>query len=107
MDFLTRRVFSVDAGVVMKIALYQRDTYQIVHVVNEWIEASTDYIRLTEAVDVEFAPLPYEILIPQKLAALDEAEKELTAKHLTALDAIKSRRKDLLALAPPKAVEAA
>lgn len=91
----------------MKIALYKRNDYTIVNEARDWLETSGDYIRLTEIVDIELPLLPPEVLVPKQLAALDAAEAELTAKHMEALSSIQSRRKDLLALSPPKAVEAA
>lgn len=90
----------------MKIAKYSMNATSYVHIMeaDDWRENDSGYIRLSEIVDVEFPPLAPEVVIPQKLAALDEAEKELTAKHLQALEVIQSRRKDLLSLAPPKVV---
>lgn len=88
----------------MKIALYKRHDYTIVQEVRDWLETDTDYVRLTEVVDVEFPALPAEVLIPKQLAQLDAAEAELISKHLEALSSLQSRRKDLLSLAPPKAV---
>lgn len=90
----------------MRIAKYSINAANYVHIMecDDWRENDSGYIRLSEIVDVEFPPLAAEIVVPQKLAALDEAEKELIAKHVTALEFIQSRRKDLLSLAPPKAV---
>lgn len=88
----------------MKIALYKRNEYTLVNKANDWLENDADYIRLSEIVDIEFPLLTPEVLVPRQLEILAKAEAELVTKHLEALASLQSRRKDLLALSPPKAV---
>ena len=91
----------------MRIALYKRNDYILVNEAKDWLETDPDYIRITEIVDIELPTLPAEVLIPKELAQLDVMEKALTDKHLKSLEAIQTKRKDLLALAPPELVEKA
>lgn len=92
----------------MKIAMYKAFGIETIWETTEYRERDdSPYIRTSNIVEVQFEPLPLEVTVPRELAQLEEMEKALIAKHLTELGTIQSRRKDLLSLAPPKAVEAA
>lgn len=84
----------------MKIAAYKAYGAEnaSLYEATDWREGSSDYIRMTEIVEVDIPPLPPEATVPLELAVIDAEEKHLLAKHLTALNELNTRRANLLAL---------
>ena len=89
----------------MKIALYRMGShYEIPCEVAEWREKDSNYLRMTEPVEVEFRRRNPEEIVPAQLAILDTEREELVAKFTAALKAIDDRRAELLALSAPESV---
>src|SRR6185437_13081041 len=58
----------------------------------------TGYVRLTEWVTIDFPPRASEEVVPEQLAVLDLAEKELRLKFETKLHELAEQRAKLLCL---------
>lgn len=85
----------------MKIALYKSpEPYpcEIILVADEWQEKHSENVRVSEIVEVEFARLPPEVIVPAELRRLDAAEAELRNKFNEALSGLNTKRANLLAL---------
>lgn len=84
----------------MKIAMYKNVKYgsESVNEVMKWIEESSDYVRLSAIVDVEFSPLPREIVVAEEVAALNLAISQIEAKTYDATANIKARIQGLLVI---------
>lgn len=61
----------------------------------DWIK---NYTQVSEWVEVTFPVVSTEEYVRGQLKTLDEAEKETTAKYLTALERLKTKRAELLAI---------
>lgn len=64
----------------------------------ETTHAYSEYVRMSEWVEVEFAPLPPEETVPAELGIIAKAEVELRNRFQVALDDLLVRRANLLAL---------
>lgn len=86
----------------MKIAKFLRtaDGYSYESILPEDYFSTwpAEYARATAWVEVEFTPRPPTEIVPEQLAGLDAAEKELRAKFLTKLNEIAEKRAKLKAL---------
>jgi hypothetical protein len=83
----------------MKIALYKASTVtDLIFQESEYVEKSTDYIRTSEFVEVNFIPLPPEETTAKELAALDSLEQFSREQLQKQLDYIEQRRGELRAL---------
>lgn len=84
----------------MKVAMYKNVKYgsESVNEVMDWIEKSSEYVRLSAIVDVEFPPLPREVVVAEEIASLNLAVSEIEAKAYDATANIKARIQELLAL---------
>lgn len=56
------------------------------------------YVQISEFQEVTFKPLPESEIIDKQLSALDEQERVLSEKYNAALEDIKTRKAQLLAL---------
>lgn len=92
----------------MKLALFKNIEFQHSSPApcGEIFERVANYVRISEYVEIEFPPLASEEMIGQQLAALDQAESAVRLKFESALNAIKERRSELLALPHHAAVDA-
>lgn len=64
-----------------------------------------DNVRISEYIEVEFAPLQDEIVVDGYIAALDRSEREVRMEFQRKLDAIATQRANLLALTHKPAAE--
>jgi hypothetical protein len=63
------------------------------------LERLCGYVRISEFVEVEFAPLTDGSVVEKQLAALDKAESELRTKFQFALNGLEQQRQELRAIA--------
>ncbi|MDR5729669.1 MAG: hypothetical protein RB191_19815 [Terriglobia bacterium] len=67
---------------------------------------SSNKIRLSEYVDVEFPPRAAEEVVPEQIAALEVQIAEVTNKFSKAITELKARKSELLAItSQPEVVE--
>lgn len=88
----------------MKIAIYKVGKSYASDIPCEvfpWREDNSDYIRLTEIVEVDFPPRKPEEIVPAQVAILEREREELVAKFTAALKEIDDRKAELLALTAP------
>jgi hypothetical protein len=64
----------------------------------ELFDTFSDYVRLSEFVEVEFKPLQSEIVVQKQLDALDKAESQLRNKFQEALNGLNRQREELRAI---------
>lgn len=83
----------------MKIALYKiTGSGDSLFVREVDIGTAMAYVRVSEIVDVEFPPLPPEVIIPAELAALDAKEAHLREAFNVRLADLNVERANLRAL---------
>lgn len=88
----------------MKIALFRENQFGYISSWHfpDYCEESdfspSGWVRTSEWVEVDFPPLPPEVIIPAQLAALDQRKAEEVERHLRALADIADERGKLLAL---------
>lgn len=82
----------------MKIALYQSKYSLSPHVVTDWIEEAADYVRTTEAVEVEFVDLPAEVVTASRVKSIDNEITTLRADFTQALEDLIDQKQRLLAI---------
>lgn len=84
----------------MQLAIFQcgigRDSYQ--SYLGKIAEQFSDYVRISEYVDVEFPTRSKDEVIEKQLAAINAAETALRNKFQTALNSIERQRAELMAL---------
>lgn len=71
------------------------------HEVNDINEKDPDYVRVSEIVEINFVLQPDEIVVPLKLAALEERSDAIREEAERKLGLIEEQRKKLLALPSP------
>ena len=84
----------------MKLALYKGMHTTLPLQFHQFREddSTSEFVRITEVVEVDFPPLPPEVTVPAELAKIDAAEAELREKFQRALDGLTTRRANLRAL---------
>lgn len=88
----------------MKIALYKmmygegRYSTECVFIYRDGEKDSSDAVRVSEPVEVEFPPLKDEEVIAAQLNACDEKEKEIRMRFQQALDHLNDERARIQAL---------
>lgn len=78
----------------MKLAKFMDIIHGNETVTGDWAEASAHYVRISEYVDTEFPPLDQEILIGQKLDAIDRAIERY--QYSAEIDKLKERKAALM-----------
>ena len=86
----------------MKVAMFKYVEYGIETVGNEALEKSSEYVRLTEYVEVEFIQLYYKSVTTQEVAILEGVKKELKKVYLNKKSDIERKIGELLALPEPE-----
>jgi hypothetical protein len=83
-----------------KVAIYKDVKFgsELIREVSDWIEESSEYVRLSVIVEVDPAPLPREVVVAEEVAALHLAISQIEAKAYDATASIKARIQELLAL---------
>jgi hypothetical protein len=66
--------------------------------VDEWIEKSSGYIRMTEPLDVEFTRLPAEETLDAEVGALEREREKIVAEKTAAIARIDDRISKLRAI---------
>lgn len=87
----------------MKIALFESagDQYQMVG--QQWRDGSDphfgeSYVRVSEYIDVTFSPRDRGEIVSQQVAIIDETIVAVTQDFAQKLDALKTRKQELMAL---------
>ena len=63
-----------------------------------WADGHESYTRITENLEVDFTPLPRDIIVKGELKKIDAAEDKLRGAFSAALAELENRRQNLLAL---------
>ena len=82
----------------MKIALYQSKYCLGAHIVSDWIEGADDYVRTTEAIEVEFVDIPAEVVTAGRVKAIDSEITTLRAEFQKTLEDLMDQKQRLLAI---------
>ena len=72
--------------------------YRSVDEVTESSDKSTQKVRITDVIEVEFQELPSEVLVSAAVAAVANQIKDLRVKHVADIKRLEDRRNELLAL---------
>ena len=77
----------------MRIALYKdiEHGYQNVHEVTDYMDKLSDYIRLTEIIEVDFKLLPYGEAEKKEIAIIDQAINKVQADSAIKINALNQR----------------
>jgi hypothetical protein len=81
----------------MKIALFHT-SHGIEHPCEEIMEKCSNYVRVSEYVDVDFPPLPKDEVVGKILTSLDKEATDVRAECERKLKTIQQRRAELLQL---------
>lgn len=84
----------------IKVARYKYVQFgtESVNEVKDWIENGSDYVRISEIVEVDFQSLAHDVVVAQEVASLEKSIAEIEAKAYDATANIKARIQELLAL---------
>lgn len=83
----------------MKIALFKNvEPYSSEFVAQEYMEGVSRYTRVSEYVDIEFAPLAHEEIVNKQIAILEKMKKEVYVSAQDKIYEIDQRISELLAL---------
>ena len=63
-----------------------------------WADGHESYTRITENLEVDFTPLPRDIIVKGELKKIDAAEDKLRGAFSAAMAELENRRQNLLAL---------
>jgi len=82
------------------IALYKcmSADYETIQEVEDYYESSTDFVRLTMPVEVDFVEVPKDETIPQQISYLNKKADEIRAETHVKLKDIENIKAELLAL---------
>lgn len=84
-------------GKTLRLALFETE-YGSIWCEEEDYAAGQGAVRLTEVVEVTFAPRKPEEYVPEALAALEKQSQEAQAEYLSKLERINTKRANLLAI---------
>lgn len=84
----------------MKIAQYKNTKYgnTLISEHDEWMEESSEYIRTTEFLNVEFIDKPKEEIVTAEIDALNVMKESVRAEMQVKLNAIDENIQSLLAI---------
>jgi len=86
----------------MKIAIFKNPTDDFTAVKTEDMEKYTDFIRISEYLDVDFVMLPDKDVVGKQVAALEQEKQDIQANTQLKLNTIDQKIGELLALPPAK-----
>ena len=83
----------------MKIALGTLfDSNEAVFEWRDWMDEDSDYVRLSEVIEVEFTMLPKEEVVPKQVEKIDEYIAEVRAEMGAKVAKLEERKAKLLAI---------
>ena len=82
----------------MKLAGMKHAEFGFTSACEEVLDGHSEWIRLTEFVEVDFPELPPEETVQIQLDALEREEQKETARHAAVVSDIEDRRSKLLAI---------
>lgn len=84
----------------MKVALYNNTKYgfENVHEVSDALESSTEHVRISEVVGIEFKPLSSDEVVNAQIESLKSLKQELMAQSEIKIQAVDRQISELLAL---------
>ena len=82
------------------IALYKcmSADYETIQEVEDYYESSTDFVRLTMPVEIDFMEVPKEETIPQQISYLNKKVDEIRAEAQKQISYVETKKAELLAL---------